>query len=53
MNMSLYSDPRFGENIRAIEREVRRVRSGGESRALELPHDFPPGSKEFIRMQTL
>lgn len=52
MNMPVYSDPRFEENIRSLEQEIRRVRSGGELRPLELPHDFPPGSRELVRTVT-
>lgn len=52
MNMPLYSDPRFEANIRALEREIRRVRSGGEHRPVELPHDFPPGSQHSVRIES-
>lgn len=52
MNLPLYSDPRFQMNIQVIEQEIRRVRSGDKSHAIEIPYDFPPGSKDFVRTQT-
>jgi hypothetical protein len=48
MNMPLYSDPRFESNIRAIEVEIRRLRRGGASHPIRLPHDFPPGAQELL-----
>ena len=51
-NVAVYSDPRFEVNIRALERELRRLRAGGHPREVEVPHDFPPGSKSFVRQAT-
>jgi hypothetical protein len=48
MNVPVYSDPRFDANIRAIEAELKRIRAGGSLRPFELPHDFPPGSRERV-----
>lgn len=48
MNPSLYSDPRFEQNLLWLEDEIRRLRRGGEPVPLELPHDVPPGAKEVF-----
>ncbi len=48
LNMPLYSNPRFGMNIRELEVQIRRVRRGGQDRPFELPYDFPPGSRELM-----
>ncbi len=48
MAVAVYSDPRFHENTRAIEHELRRVRKGGPTAPFKLPYDFPAGSQQLV-----
>lgn len=48
-NQLVYLHPEYQGNLVALERELKRVRRGGQRRVFDLPFDFPPGAAERVR----
>jgi hypothetical protein len=48
MAVAIYSDPRFDQNLRALDAEIREVRAGRQPSSFRLPFDFPPGSQDLV-----